>query len=1068
MAQIDLARCAPFRLGSLLVEPALRQVGGAVSETLEPRVMQVLAVLAAAEGRIVSRDSLVDQCWDGRIVGDDSINRVIGRLRKLAADNGASSFRIETVTKVGYRLLCDAPEAVTTAMAPPAAAPRGWSQPDLPPRLATRQIRHVYGRDSEQALLRDAWRDAVDGRGRVVLIGGEPGIGKTFLATELAQTGHAAGTTVLFGHCDEDVPVPYRPFAHAFGHCLNALPDTALRQHAERHQGALTRLLPELRERLAGLASAPLAEANAERFMLFEAAADFVEMVSREAPLVLLLDDLHWASASDLLLLKHLVRTTAKLRLLIVGTFQDRAIVGDHPLATLLADLRREDHVLRLTLGGIDEAGVLALLSGYSGHALDDHDVELARALLRDTAGNPYFIAEMIRQLRESGRLYKVGDRWVYEGAIGDLGLPDGVREVIGKRLQRLPDETNRLLGWAAVIGRDFPLELLEGVVQRAGGDAPGGDAIADAIDGAVVTGLVNELPGQRDRFRFHHALVRATLYDAITPIRRRRMHRTVAETFEAMAAGDAALFVDELAAHWAAGAGAADAAKAVDYASRAGSKAAAGLAFEAAATQFQRAINVLLSTGAADPLLHGDLLLKLADVQRSASDPAFRTTTAAVAAIARARCDATLLGRAALGSSHPAGLQWSITVDPELVALYTEALAALAPDEGPLTIRLMGLLAVELRLGPDRARSRELSAQALALARRGKDSLTLARTLLARAFVTEDPSGLEEQLQSLAELQQLAAELNQLEIGCMAASLSFNAHLAAADLDAAEAALVRSERLAKQLRMPFFAVFAQSKRTLLAVMRGAADAAEQIFALYEAGTQLELAHAAGIRDVQLHELAARKGMLANAIPKIERAMVMTPALLGALVASLCEIGELEKARAVMADFTAGSLNIPTGPFWSDAMMHWAEASRTLENRHVAAVLYDQLLPRAGQLAIFAGIRCDGSLEHAAGLFAACLARWDIAERHFDAALVTNERVGAVVAAVRNRRAYAGMLIERNAPGDRDRAAVLIDAATEAAAALDMPAEAAKLSRLRELLPSPSQPQSPTRRRSAR
>ena len=442
-----------------------------------------------------------------------------------------------------------------------------WVQPPLPSRLVARTRTVASGRAAEQAILHDAWAAAAAGRGQVVLLGGEPGIGKTFLAGETARLAYADGATVLFGHCDEDVPLPYRPFVDAYRHVIAHAPDDLLVRYVNLHHGELARLVPELRDRVAALPQPRAAEAEAERYMLFEAAVGLLAAISAEASVVLVLDDLHWASASDLQLVKHIVRAIAGLPVLIIGTFRDSDIGAGHPLTLLLADLRREDHVRRCALSGIDEVAIAAMLASRAGHELGETGTAMAHALYRDTAGNPFFITELLRHLTDIGAIEHRDDRWIYLGDTSQIGVPDGVREVIARRLGNQAPGHATILGWAAIIGREFGLDQLE-VVAGDSGDDP-----LDALDAAAAAGLVAEVPGERDRYRFNHALVRVTIYDGISGSRRRRMHRRIADWLTTLPEDVQDDRIDELAYHWLAGADAADSARAIDFARRAGAR---------------------------------------------------------------------------------------------------------------------------------------------------------------------------------------------------------------------------------------------------------------------------------------------------------------------------------------------------------------------------------------------------------------------------------------------------------------------------------------------------------------
>jgi len=328
-------------------------------------------------------------------------------VRVLARGRGGHTF-----TPIGRVALKGLPEPVVTCTV--AWAPREDVGFPLPPRLATRSPFAMFGRAPEVEALALAWAKARDGQRQVVLVAGEPGIGKTRLATEAAHAAHADGGTVLFGACDEDVGLPYRPFVEALRHYVAHAPEHVLASHVATHRGELARLVPELGRRMADLPPPQVAEAETERFLLFEAVAGLLSAASQESPIVLVLDDLHWAGAPELLLLKHLVRSAEPLRLLVIGTYRDTDRSRTHPLTAVLADLRKEVGVERIALHGLDDAAMEALVAAVARHALDDALAALAHAIRRETEGNPFFIGEVIRHLSESGALFQEGGRWTY------------------------------------------------------------------------------------------------------------------------------------------------------------------------------------------------------------------------------------------------------------------------------------------------------------------------------------------------------------------------------------------------------------------------------------------------------------------------------------------------------------------------------------------------------------------------------------------------------------------------------------------------------------------------------
>lgn len=965
-------------------------------------------------------------------------------VRTLARDRG------HTFTALGALSLKGLPEPVAAHQVgweplvetPPARVP-------LPPRLTVAGAVAMVGRQAEQEAIARAWAQAKEGRRQLVLLAGEPGIGKTRLATETALAAHAEGAAVLLGTCDEDVNLPYQPFVEALRHYVAHAPGDVLAAHVREHKGELVRLAPELAKRIADLPAPQVAEAETERYLLFEAAAGLLSAASAQQPVVLILDDLHWAGAPELLLLKHVLKSTMPLRLLVIATYRDTDLTRTHPLTPALANFRRETGVERLALHGLDEAAVVGLVTAAAGHELLEPGIALARALHQETEGSPLFIGEILRHLRESGAIFQEGNRWTYRGRLASLAIPEGIREVIGRRLSRLAEPTNKLLGLAAVIGRQFDVALLTRIA-----DMPE-DAILDALDEAAAAALVAEVPGTADRFAFSHALIRATLYDELTAARRARLHRRVGEALEALSGANPEARIDELAHHWLAATQVADAAKAIGYARQAGDRALANLAFEEAAAHFERALAVLEPRDRGGEELRCDLLLALADAERRAGNQDYREKVAQAVEMARALGDGERLAHAALLSARPGGFMASANaVDDGLIALYEEAIAALGEADSLLRARLLGQLAVELVYTDERERRHGLARQAVDIARRCGDRSGLAQVLVLRLIATNDPFTLHERLDLTAELVALARELGSSELAWHGAFHRTGALLESGDIEGAEAAIAETERLAGTLRQPFFSWFACLGRTGLAVWRGDLDAEAQILATFDLGTSGGQPDAAAGFGAQLYNLLHNQGRLAelaDALRANVEGQPHIPAWRAALAGLYCETDRIPEAREQLEILRGNDFAQPINWSWTAYRVRVSEAVYDLGDRAAAAVLYDQLRPLAGQVDVLVvNILSSGAFSLYCGMLAACLGRWDDAERHFTEALAMNERLGARPYLVRTRRAWAAMLLDRDAAGDRARAAELISEGRAEAERLGMARELVRFERLRE------------------
>jgi class 3 adenylate cyclase len=434
-------------------------------------------------------------------------------------------------------------------------------RPDLPAVLAGPGP--FVGRSSELERLLSAWQMTLDAGTRAVLIAGEPGVGKTRLAGEWSRQAYEQGAIVLYGRCDEDLGAPYQPFAEALRSLAPSLGPDRLR--GLRGVEALIPLIPGLTDALPDIAAPARADAETERYALFDAVVALLGVVSANAPVVLILDDLHWAAKPTLLLLRHLLRFGEHARVQIVGTYRSTDLDRSHPLAAMLADLHRDGSASRLQLSGLDEDDVTAYVAeaGYD-------DEELARALASVTGGNPFFLIEALRHVDESG------GRW------DPSTLPQGIREAVSRRLSRLPAETNKALAAAAVVGSRFALDLVERVTEQ---------DLVDAFDEACKAGIVIEEPG--GRYRFNHALVRQSLLAELASVRRMRLHQRIAATLETEPGAHDELLA-EVAYHYFECAWAGNAGKAVEYCRRAADQAMARLAYEGAADLYDKALHAL------------------------------------------------------------------------------------------------------------------------------------------------------------------------------------------------------------------------------------------------------------------------------------------------------------------------------------------------------------------------------------------------------------------------------------------------------------------------------------------
>ncbi|MGE3596702.1 MAG: AAA family ATPase, partial [Dehalococcoidia bacterium] len=493
------------------------------------------------------------------------------------------------------------------------------------------EVPPFVGREAELSVLIAALDAAAAGRGGLVLVAGEPGIGKTRLAEELAAVAGRRNVRILWGRCYEGEGAPaFWPWVEVLRAALRGRDAASSRAALGSGAGSIAPLLPEVLELMPDLPAPPLLEPAEARFRLFQAVTTLLANVGGAGSgLLLILDDLHWADTPSLLLLEFLARDLTHVPVLVVGTYRDVEVRRGDPLARTLGEIARRPQVARLTLAGFslaEVARIVALTRGAIGPSSEmvasapPQDELLAARVHRDTDGNPLFVQELVRLLAAEGRLGSDGTGSDGTGSATSGPVPETVRDVIGRRLDRLSPACRQVLATAAVIGREFGEDVLAAAADAAG------EALLEALEEAETAHVIQAVPGAPDRYRFAHALIRETLYEDISTARRARLHLRVAEATEQIGAGDEPAQLAVLAGHYRLAGAVAPAGKAIDYAQRAGAAAAAVFAWEEAAAHWQAALEQLQRRGGAnDPAglaLRCDLLLALGEALLSAGAP--------------------------------------------------------------------------------------------------------------------------------------------------------------------------------------------------------------------------------------------------------------------------------------------------------------------------------------------------------------------------------------------------------------------------------------------------------------
>jgi DNA-binding SARP family transcriptional activator len=827
-------------------------------------------------------------------------------LRELESDILAQAAHLAAGPGAPARAAAAAAPAAAPAAAAAAAPGRGLAPAgaalDTGPTLGTGAAPYI-GREPELAQVTRAAREAAAGRMRVVLVTGDAGAGKTALASQVSQALATGGWTVTAGRCPEHEGAPAGwPWAEAVRHLAAAFPPD--------EPEALGTLLTD--------APARDGDAAAARFRLHRAVAGYLAAVSRGSPLLVVLDDLHRADGETLAVLADVAADLAPSRILVLATYRpDEA--GD-ALAGCLAALAAREPV-RVTLGGLDAAAAGELIRATCTRPVDG---ETARAIAERTGGNPFFVRETARLFDSEGALAATSE------------VPAGVRDVLRRRIARLPATAQTILRQAAVIGIQAEVDVL---AEVAGAQE---HVVLDAIEAGLFTGLVTE--PEAGQIRFAHALVRDTLYDDLSRLRRSRLHARAAEAIERHRPGDVAA----LAHHFAAAG--TDPGRAARYCRLAAEQAEQRFAYEEAARLWEQAIACLDRAGQAPAADRLDLVLSLV------------RALAYTGQLARARSRRREAVRAALPLGNPSLLARVITAfdvptlwpvqeygltDHQLVDAVEQTLGRLPPGDQALRCRLLVTLAFELD-GAESERGYQASAQAVDLARRLGDPGVLTMALNGRDIQSFRHDGLAERLRLGAEL--LALPGKPVTAEALAHLMLMRASSGAADFAAADRHAEEAAGIASRYDLPAIATRVSFYRALRAALSGDLAAADALYqrAAAEMGRLGMWQHGAGLRILGLLSLRILEGRTAEIAPDLERFYGYQPwhGLFSELYAlTLAAGGRTREARAV-----AGQPR-PVRPdtFWLFITGVRGLLGVAIDDHQRAESAYQALLPYAGR-----------------------------------------------------------------------------------------------------------------------
>jgi class 3 adenylate cyclase/tetratricopeptide (TPR) repeat protein len=910
------------------------------------------------------------------------------------------------------------------------------------------------GRKAEYETLLKKLAEATNSRGSVVLLAGEPGIGKTRLTEEFCD--HASSSsTIIRGNCYEgDASPPFGPWVEALRSLIDQLPDDQLREAVGDGGPEIAVLLPELRRRLPETSEAMKLDPESERARMFDAIATSLKNASQQKPLVIFLDDLHWCDKPSLLLLEYVARGIANQRIVIIGTYRDVEVDRVHPLAQTLAALRRMEHHERLAIKGFTEDAVFDLLTAIEpSEATEPARRVLAGALFAEAEGNPFFIREVLNNLVESGKLFQQDGTWVSSAtSIEELGIPEGIKEAVGRRLSRLSEGCNQMLGRASAFTGGFTWEELAAISHGSE------DELLNYLDEALGAQLVAERT--QGRYAFTHALVRATLYDELSTPRRVRLHRRVAESLESLYAADIDAHLGELAAHYTASMGG-EAEKAIEYSIRAGKRAMELVAWEEAATYFRRALEAMPEGG--DEERRSRVLLDLGEGLLNAGQvPSALEAYMRAAEAAKVVGSAELLGEAACGfeeSGYFVG--GDARLPSQRLGVVDEALNALGDADSGLRARLLaarGWAAQALQWDGDDAWSGGFNSltghkdpealrdarEAVAIAERVGDLSVTAVALHGLNLLLRQPGNLEEQRRTAEKAAEFARRAGNGRIELGAWDSIFAASLAEGDVPAAREAAGNGRRRGNELKIGRAAFWDLVHDGTLALADGRLGEAERaIFDALSVGQLLSDATAVTTFGAQLIQLRMYQGRLGEVEAMVRGTIAQSPGVQAhqaALALALAEAGRLDQVVEVLDTLaSAGFGSVPEDGVWMVPMVaaslaYWRTGCREgVDDLYAVFSRYPDANATAGNASSY------GAVAGFLGILAALLQRWGDAERHLEYGMALNEKMGHRPALAYNRLHYGDMLLRRNAAGDREKARGLLQQSLEAAREMGMP-----------------------------
>jgi DNA-binding CsgD family transcriptional regulator/tetratricopeptide (TPR) repeat protein len=897
---------------------------------------------------------------------------------------------------------------------------------DLTTAAGGNRHRPIVGRERELEVFRVAFNRMLAGRRQLVLISGEPGIGKTRCAEALADVAEDQGALVLWGRCHEEAGAPpYWPWVQI----LRAYVDASSLDEVRLNMGTAVKdiaaLVPELLDAShpAQLATSAIADSSPARFRTFDAIRQFLHQATQQVPITLVLDDLHWADAPSLSLLEFLSQELLRTRLLIVGTYRDTDTSKKAPLQSTLGALSRDSDGQRVHLAGLSQIAIGEVAERLCDIRLPESAIEM---IYQQTDGNPLFAIELIKVLLEESAGAAI--------APTPAKIPAGVHETIGRRLIRLSDRCNELLCVAAVYGRQFTAREIAAAVDEEV------QRVLTVLETAVQAGIVQSTLNPSGRYQFTHALIRETIYEDLPTADRLRLHGRAGDALVSVHAAHLEPELTRIAHHYYEASVLGNEDKAVAFALRAAESAVGMYAYEDALLHYDRAIETLEKGG----LMHDQRLSRAYILKGSALrllGQADRSVEVLLEAVNRTR----VLGSAELLVDVLVSLAMSSqhVAQGHIVPLLDHALALLPKVNSAARAKALATLAFAQRTLTDISRITSLVDQALDMASRSCDGTArCACYQLTVMALRGNPESLHRRLTLSQEYVAVAQSTGN--AGLLAEAYYWQAlsYFEAGQLEDLEALLERYEALSTA-RFGLHQYWAGAYRVTLALLRGEwSDLEARIEELLEIGTKTRRDDADGVYGAQMFALNRDLGRLHNLVPMIKElaasaTMRMWPP---GLMLICAETGLLAEARAIFERLVERECcAIRRDDMYATCLVFCAETCCALGDASRAESLYRLLRPYAGQTVNHPTAVCFGATDLYLGMLA-CTANWPVlAREHFAQALTLNRAMRAWPFLARTQFRYGAFLVTRQADEERQRGLQQLREAEQLARRLAMP-----------------------------